>query len=344
MVRLYLLTLFTTVVAVFLFVHRMTDYGCLPIESTNPIPQEWFSINEHPLTQLQDRRPSDQTYLTFPEWFLVFSPEEQALYMNKRTSTTFPYMVHISQFWKSYSIVNKRISENYSFNLGYHFMIWVIGVSTTAEYFLKGWYENICGRITDTETTLSDEDCFASRYTDEYVKFIKVRPWYEFDYLRQLEILWTQVPFSGVETIRKWERRYILTTELCAKYLYSKLIMIGTRGIYDEALPTTTVVLSDDKQSKLPRYDQFKEAVSALGEQQKEIKEIAGNNSAILITILVSKDRDYTNPSTRVLFTHNLATQSETKRVALIVPIKELTDLVKVFNEKKIKIEHIFDF
>ena len=29
-------------------------------------------------TPVEDRRPPDQTFLTYPEWFLVFSPAEYA--------------------------------------------------------------------------------------------------------------------------------------------------------------------------------------------------------------------------------------------------------------------------
>lgn len=111
------------------------------------IPKEWLVANKNPITPAKDVRPADQTFLTFPEWFLVFSPEEQANYFKQHTATTFPYMRHTSQIWKSYRIVNKQIKGNFPTNWGYHFMIWVIGVSTTVEYTAKSWYETIVGRL-----------------------------------------------------------------------------------------------------------------------------------------------------------------------------------------------------
>jgi len=39
------------------------------------VPKDWLIQNRNPLTPKEDQRPADQTFLTFPEWYLVFSPE-----------------------------------------------------------------------------------------------------------------------------------------------------------------------------------------------------------------------------------------------------------------------------
>ena len=57
----------------------------------------------------EHRRPPDQTFLTFPEWFLVFSPAEYAAYVREHTPTRFPFLGHVRQFWQSYGAAYERI-------------------------------------------------------------------------------------------------------------------------------------------------------------------------------------------------------------------------------------------
>ena len=75
----------------------------------------------------EHRRTPDQTFLTYPEWFLVHSPAEYAEYVKDRTPTRFPFIGHTCQFWQGYGAVNRAIKE-YPFNFGYHVMVMVIGV------------------------------------------------------------------------------------------------------------------------------------------------------------------------------------------------------------------------
>ena len=118
-------------IASFLFVrsHRKpltstAGTGCV-------VPKDWLVSNQNPVTPAEHIRPADQTFLTYPEWFLVHSPAEIASYARTHTTTTFPYMGHVKQLWQSYGIMYDQIKGSFPFNTGYHIMIWVIGVSTT---------------------------------------------------------------------------------------------------------------------------------------------------------------------------------------------------------------------
>lgn len=82
-------------------------------------------------------RSHSQTFLTFPEWFLVFSPEEFASQMKEKEAHHFPYFRHLSQFWGSYLSIINRTKQDEKINFEYHVMIMVIGLSTSVEYFLK---------------------------------------------------------------------------------------------------------------------------------------------------------------------------------------------------------------
>lgn len=197
MKRLYIFTLGWVVVAALIFFFKKRNPTTLAAGNGLVVPKEWLATNKQPLTPKADVRPTDQTFLTFPEWFLVFSPQEQAAYFKNHTATTFPFMSHTAQIWQSYKIVNNQIKDNFPTNTGYHFMIWVIGTSASAEYSIKAWYETVVGRVTDTETPVTDEDKFNATFTQSYVDFINDRPWYEYDFKTQLKSLYSSTSFLG---------------------------------------------------------------------------------------------------------------------------------------------------
>jgi hypothetical protein len=223
-------------------------------------------------------------------------------------------------------------------------MIWVIGVSTTVEYSMKACYETIVGRITDTRQPVTAEDQFNAVYTQDYVDFINDRPWYEFDFKSRLKGLWKNTSMTGPHFFRKWERKYILTSELLVKFIYGKLIGIGTKQVYGAALPTTAVILNDDSLHYLPRYNRFAAAALELAQQGHSFKEIAGNNSAILLTVWVPADHAGSFDHAQVVFTQGISSFPSMKRVALATPVPLLNQVLLELEKEHIKVEHVFDF
>lgn len=220
------------------------------------------------------------------------------------------------------------------------------------------------GRITDTGTALSDEDRFNAAYNQDYVDFIKDRPWYEFDFKSRLKSLW-QMPLSGSHFFRKIERRYILTSELLVKVAYGKLIGMGTKTVYEQALPTTAVVVDSLPAALpgvpfrdrylfadgsgllyLPRYDRFNPAVCDLAKSGCRFKEIAGNTSGILLTLLVKEGQQLSFPESRIIFTQPLVSEPGRRRVAIVTPVPHLHNLLNAVQSagSNISVEHVFDF
>ena len=344
MKRLYILTLGSLAAALCIFFFKKRTPTTIAKGDGLVIKREWLNQLQNPLTTKNDCRPADQTFLTFPEWYLVFSPEEQANYFKDKTSSSFPYMKHTAQIWESYSIVNNQIKGNFPTNDSYHFMIWVIGSSASVEYSLKALYETLVGRITDTDFAITEEDKFNARFTQDYVSFIKDRPWYEFDFKTPLKSLWTTTSFFDKNFIRKIERKYLLTTELSVKYVYGKLIGIGTKKVYEQALPTTAVIINNNALVNLPRYHQFSKAILNLAKDGNQFKEIAGNNSAILLSVLVPSENIGYYKQAQTIFEQPLASNLSIKRIVIAVPVTELDELLRELEIKKVIIEHVFDY
>ncbi len=69
-------------------------------------------VRSSALTAPEDRRTPDQTFLTFPEWYLVHSPAEYARYLSRSAAPScFPLFAHIGQFWQGYAAVNREVAQ-----------------------------------------------------------------------------------------------------------------------------------------------------------------------------------------------------------------------------------------
>ena len=317
-----------------------------------------------PVTPEALRRNEEQTYLTFPEWYLVWSPAEYAAFVKHSPPSEFPFFGHLRQFWSSYRRVYQATRDR-PLNTEYHVMIVVIGVSTTGEYALRSAYENVWGRLSGLAAPYgaTAEDRLAGRVAQDYVDFIRDRPWYEFDFVTPLRELWAE-PGLGPGMVRKWERRYALTTEYSVKAAYAWLIGRGSTAAYGVEATTTAVQvdrLPDGIEAELPRlavlerladgsglvtvprYDDFKDHAAALAARGANFVEIAGNRSVILLSALVPSGWRSPVADTRPLFTQPLLTQPGRERVVLVVPVAHLADALRALARDG-ELEHVYDY
>jgi len=366
MQRLRGLTLICFIIAVLIYLNKDDQKYTIPASENKVVKKDWLEENKNAFTPPADRRPPDQTFLTYPEWYLVHSPAEQAIYFETHTATTFPFMAHIDQIWESYRIVSQQIEDVFVYNADYHLMIKVIGVSATIEYALKAWYEHIIGRLSNIKSheSTTEEDLFNYEFTRDYVNFIRSTPWYEFDFQSRLINLWSKTSFFGPNFSRKLERKYLLTSELLVKAVYAKLIQMGTATIYEEALLSTVVLVdtlpegyNDDPIIKilntyengsallrLPRYAAFTPKAVKLAGSGIDFIEIAGNKSAILLTVLVEKNSNLAIDNTQRLFIQPLPSCINKERVALVTTVPKLSEVLRQIVRRDIKIEHIYDY
>jgi FAD/FMN-containing dehydrogenase len=312
------------------------------------------------------QRDEAQTYLTLPEWFLVYSPDEYAQYIKTKAPSGFPYMESIGQFWQYYWDAYSATRGKYGFNWGYHLMVFVIGSSYTAENAIKGAYENTIGRISEMTRSgpMTPEDNYGAKVAQDYVDFIRVDPWYEFPFASALTSLWSDTPLVGPDMLRKWERKVILSVEYGAKAQYALLIKLASKAAYGDAdtemMAIATKVsrpaIYDNQDVRLvtrfedgsalltlPRYEKFRESVMRLAKQGVQFREIAGNDE-ILVTALAPAGWRYAGPNGKVLFEHAILTDPTKKRVAMNVPVASLSNLIQQLPNLPITIEHIYDY
>ncbi len=333
--------------------------GCQSVNKTLP---EYNSI-----TPIIYHRGEEQTYLTLPEWYIVYLSDEYAQFIKDTPPSKFSYFSSIKQFWSNYGKMYKITKDRYPTNIGYHVMIIVIGTSTTLEYGFKGIYENTIGRITEFTRTngLTDEDAFAYKSADDYVKFIRISPWYEYRFDKKLWHLWTNTNLIGKDQIRKTERKLILSAEYSFKAIYGLIIKALTKISYEEPSPTTVILvnkipehllkenpdikiienINDQSQLvSLPRYDAFKNFATILAENGIKFKEISGNKKEILITLITNRDWKYNIDVGEILFEEAIPSVPTQKRIAIRISVESLNELLINVSKQKIKLEHIYDY
>lgn len=144
------------------------------------------------------RRDEDNTYLTFPEWYIVYSAEEYAATLKGGRPSRFPYVAASGQYWCAYARAYGLTKGRYAFNGGYHLTLGVIGASFTVEELIKGAYENSVGRVFEWLSfgQTSTEDDYAREVAEQYGAFLHTLPWYEFPFGSSLAGLWKLEPFG----------------------------------------------------------------------------------------------------------------------------------------------------
>lgn len=300
-----------------------------------------------------DARPLDNTFLTFTEWYLVFSPRELA--SNEGPPSSLPFFEHVREVWRGYWHSVRAIPEGTPINWGYHLMIMVIGVSTTAEYSVRGVYERTIGRLTELISGADTcEDREARRTASAYARFLDQEPWYQFNFWAALERTWTDCSITGsARPLRSLERRYALSSEYVFKGVYAWLIGGGTHAAYEPALPTTLVRarrLGDECREsdgcemdvRLTRYQAFVDEARALS-RTSDFVQIAGNRGPILISTLVRGSPSYPAFS-RILFEQTSLRGLE--RHVLVVEVTHLAELLRWTEEHRasVQLEHIYDY
>ena len=316
----------------------------------------------------ENKRPLQDSYFSYPEWYIVWSYEERAQYLPKNLPSGFPYFSSIGQYWRSYCFICGLTQSRHQFSFGNHLSSFVLGGSFALEYSIRGAYEQTVGRLSEWTSSheLVDEDAYAARVTREYADFVYIRPFYEFHFAHALKQLWKETSLWGKHPIRKWERKFILSVDYGIEAIYSEIMERASHLTYgvesadtytwiENAPETLFLEFPQVKQVKevgpqsyvviVPRYQEFTALAIKLAKKDVHFVRIAGNDE-IMLTAVVPKSWNYDLPPEdgSLLFTENFLTQPDVKRIAMECPVRSLHSVLNNLAERGIKIEHIYDY
>lgn len=334
-----------------------------------PLPQ--ISLREkNPATDVgeKNRRPVEDSYFSYSEWYIVWSYEERAQYLPKNLPSGFPYFASIGQYWKSYCFICGLTQSRHQFNFGDHLSSFVLGGSFALEYSIRGAYEQTIGRLSEWTSSheLVEEDAYAAHVAREYADFVYIRPFYEFHFSHALKQLWKETPLRGKHPIRKLESKFILSVDYGIEAVYAWVLEKASHLTYGAESDETYAWLESAPESvfkefprvkivaesarpfyivSIPRYQEFTDLAVQLAKVDVHFAQVAGNDE-IMLTIVAPKNWSYDLPASdgSLLFTEDILTQPGVKRMALECPVRSLGDVLNKLASRGAEIEHIYDY
>jgi FAD/FMN-containing dehydrogenase len=323
-----------------------------------PATRDETAIRERLAARSTWHRPPDQTFLTLPEWMVVYSADEAGAFLRENPPSAFPWFDAVAQFWRNYRAVWAVTRDRYAFNTGYHVMIGVVGASYTVEMVGKGIYENTVGKLFEGGSRVAAEDHYA-QVTSDYGAFTHHTPWYAFPFAERRAEL-ADLPSDG--TWRATERHVASWVELTAKSWWAGAIASATGTAYApeaetveawvrgdraqlagiDGLEVVESLGGDDLLVRLPRYEPFTAAAIALAERGVEIVEVAGGASIVVqVVVPTATELDLWGDT---LVRWDILTVPGRERVALEVPIRRLDEVLPALRDAGATIEHLYDF
>lgn len=312
------------------------------------------------VTEKNYRRPELNGYFAFPEWHIVYSFGDFGHFLDQANESGFNYPTQILGFWKSFCAINRVAAGRGETPLDIKAMIYGIGISYSAEYAIKGAYENMIGRVTEwmRGSERTPQDLYARKVLQDYAAFLHTTPWYKFPFGEKLSGLFA-IADPSPSLVRTWERKFALGSGYLVKAAFARLIqkvasdeaprdiMLVVRTLPQAMLarePRIKVLRalnSDWQLVRIPRDKAFTDILNGILSEGYEVAEIAGNRN-ILVTVIAP---DSTTLSThgRELFSQPLDAKPGFRRVGLDAKV---TDLVLIGRELKsagMTIERFYD-
>ena len=331
------------------------------IEGTCRGPAENVAAGDDysPLLAPAARRPEARTFLTYPEWHIVYEAEAFARHLSTGGRPSgFDYGRQVTSFWSSYCAVN-RVTAGSDAAGEAKVMIYTIGISYTVELAVKAVYENTVGRLLEWIGGWdSAQDRLAADVQRRYGRFMHETPWYRFPFGEAFRAVWSTERGDG-SVARDWERSMALSAEYGVKAVYAALIDSASGATLgrDETTLTFVARASPDELTTIdprlvpvgragnrqtivraPRYEQFNQLLAKLAARGVNLVEIAGNDD-ILVTLLLP-DR---LPMERAVFTMPLE-RPGWQRVGVAVKVSDLTDTLTRVAASGGTVEHVYDY
>lgn len=306
-----------------------------------------------------DRRPLAATFLTYPEWHIVYEAESYARHLDRGAPpSAFPFGRHIASFWTSYCTVNQLTMGSPTAS-DYKLTIYTIGISYTAELLVKAAYERTVGRVFEwLSGWTSADDRHAAIVQRRYGAFLHETPWFRFPFGQALRDEWRTA--EPVQPARHWERRFALSAEYGVKALYAKAIDAATGATVGHDETTLRFVARAAPQAlrsldprivpigssadgltiaQAPRYQQFNDILGKLADARIDLMEIAGNGE-IFVTLLLPATAA---PPGKVRLSLPID-RPGWRRVGIVVPVRALTATLRQVRQSGGEVEHVYDY
>lgn len=298
----------------------------------------------------EHHRPESRTYLTYPEWHIVHAYDDYAEVIAEGDPHDYGFLRSISGFWTSLCDVARSSGPHGGVTDSTKSMVYVIGVSFTAELLAKAAYEETLGRIATLVrgTERAPLDDLTAEQARGYAEFLQQVPWYRWDFTgaaRALDAAATGAP-------RDRERRLALGLEYRAKALYADAIAAAVKGTGADALTLRMIIdrapaasegitviarRPEGVEIETPRYRALTGLLVEMAANGVNVVEIAGNDD-IMLTVL-SEDARLEGAQA------SMARQGNGDYRHLVdVKVTDLAERLRSFERDGLRVEHVHDY
>lgn len=332
------------------------------VETTCVAPRQSAPVTSS-LLDPAHRRDEVNTYLTYPEWSIVHAYEDLAAVQRRSSESDFDYFGSIRRFWSSLCSISRLASARGTISGEYKLMLYTIGISFAGEMGVKGLYEKSIGRVTSwiSSARRTPEDAFALAVADDYAKFLRQVPWYEYPFGRTLGRFWTETPLWGGNIIRKIERRIALSLEWGLKSLYAKVIAVGAasspaplriRSVVvnlsaDDLAADARLTLVERRGDKAiietDRYATLTDIIRKLAARGLDFSEIAGNQN-IMVTVFAKDPVLSAEWGVKTLFAVPVEARPGWQRLVVDVRVGSLAGFIRALDRSELVLDHVYDY
>ncbi|NPU13475.1 hypothetical protein HL667_14855 [Bradyrhizobium sp. 83012] len=313
-------------------------------------------------------RSQGDSFLTFPEWYIVHAYSDLAGVTGQTSESDFRYLSSIAGFWRSLCRATRQAEGSGPATSDQKLTNYIIGFSFTAEMALQGAYEKSIGALTEetTDGVKTAEDAFNLALLKDYAAFLYQTPWYRYPFAAKLDQFWRDTPF--VPSVRSVERRFSLSLQYAGRAAYAAVI--GYAAGYDPAVLTIRSVVtglpaaelaampgvkvirevSDVKGTKgvlveTARYAKFDAFAKELRRHAgAALAEVAGNHQ-ILVTIVVPPgDGRLAAFDGLPIFSIPIQSRPGARRIGVDVPVRSLVQDIARFEAAGYNFEHAYDY
>lgn len=313
----------------------------------NPAPYEALIAKEH-------HRPETRTLMTYPEWHIVHAYDDYARVITAGDPHQFGYLKAVGGFWSSLCSLTKASGAHGEIDGGTKQMVYVIGVSFTAELLMKAAYEETLGRLFaalrgPVRTPLDD---LSAEQAARYAEFLQQVPWYKWNFRKDRADLQAQAS----DALRDRERRFALGIEYGVKAAYADVIADAVAQVGQDELTLRMIVRGIDRaqlsaeegvtvlaeraeglEIETPRYRALTHLLQRLALQGMNIVEMAGNDD-IMYTVISQRaamdDAIFSSPRQG----------AGDYRHLVLAKVTELTGQLRSAHAEGKQIEHIHDY
>jgi hypothetical protein len=305
------------------------------------------------------QRREANTYLTYPEWHIVYAYDGLAHVLKSGDEHAFGYVRSIARFWGSTCALMRVASQHGGADGDTRAMIHTIGVSFTVEMLAKAAYEETLGRVTAwiRGSRKTPQDAAIAGIAVDYAAFLRQTPWYRYPFTVKARELWA--PAAGL-SLRGWERRLGIGLEFEMKAGYAKVIERAAAtapaplvirsvvaGLDASALGQLQGVRvigprGDGFEIETPRYDLFTRILVEIARRGGAIREIAGNDE-IMVTLTVREGAPSAIAHATVIYRMK-RDGIPGDRLLVNVRMADLAALLNAYPLGDPGLEHVFDY